>query len=610
LACLAVLLSGVISERKAARMSAASTLQVLVAYNPALSEEHGYVLDAYLSVLEEEGIPHAAVDLYTLRDVPPEALAATVPAVILPDGLCRRLHSSFATWLDAYLAAGGALAVIHDAGIMSQTGALLPRSFLSRHTGVQHADAARIGERAHAEGGIRFVDPASASFCQIPPGKLDEDLHLTGYGYGRLVYPIALSRLEPARPGERTRVLAWTTGASAGEHPAITVRGEGRGAVMYVNLPLGHLKAHGDDLPLRSLLRTFTERVVGLPHLVPSPDGLGAVVINWHLDFADDRTALDDMSAHGLLRGDLPCSYHVCAGPSVNRPGDGQGFEACGKGRPYIERLQSIGEIGSHGGWIHNQFAAAVQSGVWDADSIAAYVSRNNACLVEITGRPVREYSAPAGVHPPALMTPLLEKLGFECYYYTGDSGGAPNRSFWEGAMLSRSLIAFPVMPRGGLASPAEMDDRLALPADGVLAWLSAVSDYCRRERTIRMVYAHPYNLIKYTHDLDYRPALASWYDELSALQDAGELRVRTMAECAVYLRRAWGTAFTVTLADKAAVLSLRNAQGLAGVAVALPRARWSVETPPGCRRLVDEWETVLVVTEDLDEIEFAATRR
>jgi len=321
----------------------------------------------------------------------------------------------------------------------------------------------------------------------------------------------------------------------------------------------------------------------------------------------DDRAALDDMSARGLLRDDLPCSYHVCAGPSVNSPGDGHGFEVCGKGRPYIERLQQIGEIGSHGGWIHNLFAAEVQSGAWDADSIAVYVSRNNACLQEVTGRPVREYSAPAGVHPQPLMTSLLEELGFDCYYYTGDSGSAPNRSFYEGTRLSDSLVAFPVMPRAGLASLAEMDEHLALSADGVLDWLTATSDYCRRERTIRMVYSHPYNLVKYTHDLDYRPALASWYDELSALQDAGELRVRTMAECTAFLRRAWDTEFSVSLADAGAMLSLRNAQGLAGVAVALPRARWTVETPPGCRRLVDERETVIVVTEDLDEIEFAA---
>jgi len=154
------------------------------------------------------------------------------------------------------------------------------------------------------------------------------------------------------------------------------------------------------------------------------------------------------------------------------------------------------------------------------------------------------------------------------------------------------------------------MDDKLALPADSVLVWLSATSDYCRRERTVRMVYSHPYNLTKYTHDLDYRPALSAWYDELAALQAAGHLRVRTMADCADFLDRAWETEFTVTLAGGDARLKLRNGRGLAGVAVALPKARWSVETPPGCRRLADEGETVLVVTEDLDEIEFMATWR
>ncbi|MBC8423388.1 hypothetical protein H8E07_04635 [bacterium] len=610
LACLVVVFIGVSSERQSARLSGSATLRAVVAYNPALEKEHGYVLDAYLSVLEEEGIPHEAVDLFTLGDVDPGILAATAPALILPDGLCRRLHSSFAPWLDAYLAAGGALAVIHDAGIQSQTGGLLPRSFLSRHTGVEHVFVAPGDAATHAEGGLRFADAAAAVYCGIPPGKLDAELHLTGYGYGRLVYPVALSRLIPDGPDPQPAVLAWTADASGGDHPAITLRGSGRGAVMYVNLPLGHLKAYGDDLPLRALLRAFTTRVAGLPHLVPSPEGVGAVVINWHLDFADDRAALDDMAAHGLLRADLPCSYHVCAGPDVNRPGDGQGFEACGKGSSYIERLQRIGEIGSHGGWIHNRFAAAVGSGAWGADSIAVHVARNNDCLRQVTGRPVREYSAPAGVHPPRIMTGLLADMGFSCYYYTGDSGSAPNRSFHGGARLSDDLIAFPVMPRGGQASLAEMDAASALPADEVRAWLSATSEYCRRERTVRMVYSHPYNLTRYTHDLDYRPALTGWYEELASLQEAGELRVRTMADCADFLRRAWDTEFTVTLADTGTILSLKNARGLAGVAVALPLSRWDVETPPGCRRLADEMETVLVVTEDLYEIEIAATRR
>ncbi len=608
LACATVLVFGLFSQSAVNRLTAGDDIRVLVAYNPVLADEHGYVLDAYVSVLEEEGIPHEIVDLYTLRDAPPAKLARTAPALIMPDGACRRLHSSFARWLDEYIAAGGALAVIHDVGIKSQTGGLLPRSFLARHTGVQHAGSAMGNEGAHTTGTIAFADSASAAFCGIPAGKLDETFHLTGYGYGRLEYPIARSHLEPVAGRGMTRVLAWAETEGEARYPAVTLRGEGRGAVMYVNMPLGHLKAYSDDLPLRALLRMFLCRVVGLPALVIAPEGIGAVVINWHIDFADDRAAIEDMAAHGLLRSDVPCSYHVCAGPSVNAPGDGLGFGACGKGRKQVELMRSVGEIGSHGGWIHNVFAANVESGVWDADSIAVYVKLNSDCLQDVTGSPVREYSAPAGVHPQPLMTSILEAQGFDSYYYTGDSGSAPNRSFHEGTRLSDSLIAFPIMPRGRYASLAEMDDHLSLPADEVLAWLSGTTDYCRRERTIRMVYSHPYNLIKYTHDLDYRPAIASWFDELADLQAEGELKVRTMSECADFLRRLWATVFTVSLTDDGAVLKLSNPDGLAGVALSLPTSRWTVNEPAGCRRLDNETETILVVTEDLDDIAISAT--
>jgi hypothetical protein len=208
------------------------------------------------------------------------------------------------------------------------------------------------------------------------------------------------------------------------------------------------------------------------------------------------------------------------------------------------------------------------------------------------------------------MMTSILEELGFGAYYYTGDSGSAPNRSFNEGVRLSDTLVAFPITSRGRYASLAEMDDHLALSADEVLDWLSATADYCRRERTIRMVYSHPYNLIKYTHDVDYRPAFARWYDELAGLQTAGTLKVRTMSECADFLRRLWETEFTLALTDDGALLRLVNPDGLKGVALSLPKARWTANTPAGCRRLDDETETILVVTEDLDEIEIPATMR
>jgi len=609
LACVSVLVFGLLSQSETNRVGGGDTLRVLVAYNPALMDEHGYVLDAYVSVLEEEGIPHETVDLYTLRNVSPAALVRTVPVLILPDGVCRRLHSYFAHWLDDYVAAGGALAVIHDVGIKSQTGGLLPRSFLSRHTGVQHIAVTGDGTDAFTTGTIAFADSVAAALCRIPPGKLDETFHLTGYGYGRLEYPVARSRLETPSGHEPTRVLAWAETEDS-RHPAVTLRGDGPGAILYVNMPLGHLKAYADDLPLRALLRMFLCRVVGVPALVPSPDGIGAVVINWHIDFADDRAAVDDMAGRGLLREDVPCTYHVCAGPDVNTVGDGQGFDACGKGRHQLALMAAVGEIGSHGGWTHNLFAANVESGVWDTDSVTTYVQRNSDCLRETLRLPVSSYSAPAGVHPQPMMTSILEELGFGGYYYTGDSGSSPNRSFHEGARLSDTMVAFPVMPRGRYASLAEMDDHQALSADEVLDWLSTTADYCRRERTIRLVYSHPYNLTKYTHDVDYRPAFTRWYDELADQQTAGVLKVRTMSECADFLRRLWETEFTLSVTDDGALLKLVNPDGLKGVALSLSRARWTVDTPAGCRRLDDEMETILVVRDDLDEIEIPATMR
>ncbi len=58
------------------------------------------------------------------------------------------------------------------------------------------------------------------------------------------------------------------------------------------------------------------------------------------------------------------------------------------------------------------------------------------------------------------------------------------------------------------------------------------------------------------------------------------------------------------------AELRLSNPEGLRGVAVSLPASRWSADAPAGCRRIADETETILVVTEDLDEIAIPASLR
>ena len=600
IACVAVAVYGVGVLRHVGREAERGDLRVLVGYNPSLMDESGDVVAAWRSVLEEEGVAAQALDLYTLLDLDPAATVAACPALILPDGVCRRLNSSLEPWLDAYLRAGGSLMVVYDAGIKSLKGAYLPRSYLSRFTGVQHVDYTDGGQDSYTTGALRFADAAAARTCQIPPGKLAPDLTVTGYSYGRLRYPVARTRLE----ADDARVLAWAVTDDNREHPAIVARAYGAGRCLHVNLPLGHLKSHADDLPLRAIARWWLLDEVGLPCLMSAPRGVGGLVLNWHVDGNGDWPYLDDMVARGLFRRDLPASIHVCAGPDLNAPGDGDGFDACGKGRRQLEALAGLGEIGSHGGWTHNLFSAEVLAGRWGATEAGDAVRRNRDCLREIVGRPVAEYSAPDGVHPPHLMTPLLEELGFTCYYTTSDIGSAPNRSFSDGRRLSDLLIAFPVMPLRDVASFGEMDTKHRLDSGEVAAWLDGMLDYCERNRAVRLMYSHPYNLYLYHGDQDYLPAYAAWLDELAARCRDGRLQVRPMREFADFQLRMLATEATWRVADGELRLHLRNPRGLRDLAFSVPAGRWRAPTAPYLRATTGDGRHVVVIEDDAREMD------
>jgi hypothetical protein len=68
-------------------------IEVLVVYG-----KKSYQVDAFKSVLEEEGIPHRLVDVKTLLSVDPKKLAQHKPAVTIPDETLQHIHPSAVEW--------------------------------------------------------------------------------------------------------------------------------------------------------------------------------------------------------------------------------------------------------------------------------------------------------------------------------------------------------------------------------------------------------------------------------------------------------------------------------------------------------------------------------
>jgi hypothetical protein len=184
----------------------------------------------------------------------------------------------------------------------------------------------------------------------------------------------------------------------------------------------------------------------------------------------------------------------------------------------------------------------------------------------------VRTYSAPNGTHPQPMATRVIERLGIRAYYYTGDTGSAPNRTFSDGEMVSERAWAFPVMPNGIYASIGEMVKSGESPAR-VGTWLDGTLDYVVDERTTRLLYSHPYDL----RDPAYRHVFSRFLDRAQRLQDEGMLRVDTMDYFARFMTRFVSTRFSFSRAGGSLHIDMSNDDGLEGLSFQIPQS-WLAE--------------------------------
>ncbi|MGH2819189.1 MAG: hypothetical protein ACRDJ5_00900 [Actinomycetota bacterium] len=566
--------------------------KVGLVYDPATLGEHTAVRDAYGSVMQEEGIPHRWISTRDVLLIDGRELAHRFEALIFPDALAQRMPAEILDRVREFVHAGGDIAVVLDPGIKDTANAYRSGGVLAPLVGIQYQRYRTEREHAYTEGRLDFRSTAQTRAWGIPPGKLYNGQVVGGYSYGGLVYPMA-----SASPLRRDVEVF----ASFRDIPVLAERSVGRGRALWVNLPLGYLKAYGDDLPLRTIMRTFLFDIVEIPHLVPTPGGVGGLVLDWHIDSQIEWEGIPALIESGIVRRGLRQQFDVTAGPYRDYPGDGLGFDACGLGAPYLRSLLPYGEVGSHGAWSHNHSSELLEEGKLSPDRLRALVRANNACLEEITGERVRSYSAPNGVHPQPLATEVVEDMAIRAYYYTGDTGSAPNRTFSRGRMVSEEAWAFPVMPNGIYASIGEMIKE-GQSASEVGEWLHGTLDYVLDEHTTRLVYSHPYDL----RSPAYRDEFVRFVDRAERLQRKGELTVQTMGYFAGFLSRFVDTDASFTREAGRLVVSLRNERGLEDVSFRIPERDLapSREIPEGLTRVgsADGYVT-FAVTSDVIEL-------
>lgn len=491
----------------------------------------------WLDAGNEEGLHVVPVhDSDFLRPLWGESKCA---GVILPDSIHQQASDLFLATLHRFVGEGGKLMLVYDAGTLSLNGAFAPgRSRMSDMVGVDYALYDKLGDKTIQWNNVSSTSAVVAQM-EIPPGKYypfhpetsngveKDDLASAGgvfetelrrYKYGDLQYPSFVTS------GKYSGQVLFqsTNGLVAGES---SYR---KGSVLFVNLPLGYLKGNTDGLMLHVFLKYFASHALSLPYLMSVPDGVGGLVLNWHIDSNAAIKPLQEMSSWKIMEQG-PYSIHITAGPDASQEGDTRGFNVEHNlvSQGLIRKFMGLGySVGSHGGWIHDYFSAHVETD--DPKTLEKYLALNKSALEQITNKPVVEYSAPNGNQPP-WVTNWLQAHGFVAYYFTGDTGMGPTQGYRNGKREARNVWAFPILHLDRAAGFEEMSTE-GYSAEEIERWLMAITDFSSNQQSVRLVYFHPPGILQY-HALVDR-----WMEQTGRLRTAGRFRWYTMTELANFL--------------------------------------------------------------------------
>lgn len=521
----------------------------------------------WLDAAREEGIPMRTIsDSDFLRR--PEASDARSVA-ILPDLFHRQITPVVVSRLEQFSDRGGQLMVVYDGGILASgdvpAGGLSP---LSNLVGVRYGpDRERFGATG-VERGPLFLTEAGIRMLKLPPGKTMEmssppaeallegkTQAIAGYQYGALLYPI----LPTSGSYKGEALIASESGGLAAGYLRV-----GKGGVLFVNTPIGYLKGQTDGTLLHTFLQHLVSERLGMPVLKATVDGIGGLIFNWHVDSNASIPQFERLESFGAMEQG-PYSIHFTAGPDVNTPGDGLGLdlEHNASARQWAQRFRDRDDaLGDHGGWIHNYFGEHVGDG--KREEMIRYLELNEKAVSSIVGRSSREYSAPMG-NQPEWVTDWLEAHGMVAYYFTGNTGMAPTRSYRNGHLKAQHIWSFPVLTLTRLAAFEEFDEE-HLSDEQVKSWLTAAASYVANTGTLRTIYSHPHGFYHYPE------ALRSLFAHTRELRSANRFRWTTMSSAADFLNRREQAVWSYTGTGDQLTLKASHPNDLAGLAWEVPK--------------------------------------
>jgi hypothetical protein len=561
----------------------------------------------WLDAGSEEGLHVVPVhDSDFLRPLWGESACA---GVILPDSVHKQASDLLIATLHRFVAGGGKLMLVYDAGTFSLNATFAgDRSRLSDMVGVDYALYNKLGDKTIQWNKVTTTS-AIVGEMEIPPGKYYPFHAGTGstaatgdpapsggafatelrrYKYGDLQYPSFVTS------GNYTGEVLFhsSNGLVAGESQYE------KGSVLFVNLPVGYLKGNTDGLLLHAFLKYFAGHVLSLPYLMPVPDGVGGLVLNWHIDSNAAIKPLQEMSSWKLMHQG-PYSIHITAGPDASHEGDTRGFNVDGNpiSQGLIRTFVGLGySIGSHGGWMHDYFSAHVETD--NPKDLEKFLALNKNALENITGKPVLEYSAPNG-NQPTWVTHWLEAHGFVAYYFTGDTGMGPTQGYRNGEREGHNVWAFPILHLDRAAGFEEMNTE-GYSSSEIERWLIAITDFASDQQSVRLVYFHPPGILEY-HDLVDR-----WLEQTGRLNAAGRFRWYTMTELANFLNSRRQVKWKMSETAGLMTVEATHPQTLDHETWRLPASRFAQPTVVlGSARVVRDRDAWMIIAGDGKDLRF-----
>ncbi len=477
---------------------------------PSKQERDHEITKIWLAACQEEGVD---LSLMTDREfIWASFFSMTPESVILPDSIHQKSNSLLINQIHRYVENGGKLFLTYDALTMNHDSTFSDQNKLSDLVGANHPSYNQFKKELFKPFEI-YLTPHGEKELNITPGKfaaapwsLSDDktigYKLISYQAEFLTYSIfQTTNIKPADD-----ILL-----ASNKMPVARIWQLGKGKVLWVNLPIAYLKSRTDGLLLHRFINFWADRVIQAPRLLTTPNGIGGVVLNLHIDSNASLKPIELLTKNNFFEHG-PFSIHITAGPAARQFGDNLGLNVDKnlKFKKWIlYALQKGHTIGDHGGWIHDYFGKNIKE--QKTEEFVNYLNLNNSTLEQVAQKQLREYSAPIG-NQPRWVTKWLSENGFNSYYFTGNMGMGPTRTFRDGEMDDQNgLWSYPVNTYGRAATFEEAAQN-NIPTSDVSKWLNSMISHTANTHEVRLIYFHPSGAEKYLTSLEHLLETAEIY--------------------------------------------------------------------------------------------------